>query len=88
MYQRIVVPLDGSKLAEHILPTVQQMAMGLNASVLLVDVVDRDTVSPFKPGDTGMLTGILTGRLSIRLSSTSSASVASSGYQKSGSDAW
>ena len=46
MYKRILVPLDGSKLAEGILPTVGQFASGLNARVELLAVVDRNLVVP------------------------------------------
>jgi nucleotide-binding universal stress UspA family protein len=46
VYQKIVVPLDGSKLAEEILPIVFQLASGLDARVLLVAIVDEDVVAP------------------------------------------
>ncbi|MBF8299009.1 MAG: universal stress protein [Dehalococcoidia bacterium] len=46
MYQKIVVPLDGSKLAEEILPIVFQLASGLEARVHLVGIVDEEVVAP------------------------------------------
>jgi nucleotide-binding universal stress UspA family protein len=46
MYQRIVVPLDGSKLAEGVLPAVCQLAEGLDARVRLISVADIDAVAP------------------------------------------
>lgn len=49
MYQRIVVPLDGSELAEGILPIVNQLAGGLSANVELLAVVDREAVTSGRP---------------------------------------
>jgi nucleotide-binding universal stress UspA family protein len=46
VYKRIVVPLDGSKLAEAIVPTVYQFAKGMDAVVELVAIVDQDIVAP------------------------------------------
>jgi nucleotide-binding universal stress UspA family protein len=40
MYQRILVPLDGSKLAERVLATAEEFARLMQASLLLVRVVD------------------------------------------------
>ncbi len=40
MYERILVPLDGSKVAEAVLPFVAWLARGLNARVTLLTVVD------------------------------------------------
>ncbi|MSQ13410.1 MAG: universal stress protein [Dehalococcoidia bacterium] len=45
MYKRILVPLDGSKLAEGILPTVARFASGLKARVELLSVVEEDVVA-------------------------------------------
>lgn len=39
MYNKILVPLDGSKLAEVVLPHVEQLAWELGSSVLLLRVV-------------------------------------------------
>ena len=40
MYKRILVPLDGSKTAEHVLPTVRTLAAQLRLPVELLGVVD------------------------------------------------
>ncbi len=40
MYQKILVPLDGSELAEQILPTVIAIAADENAEILLLRVPD------------------------------------------------
>jgi nucleotide-binding universal stress UspA family protein len=42
MIDRILVPLDGSKLAEGVLPYVEDIAKRLNAQVSLVQVVGAD----------------------------------------------
>jgi len=45
VYRRIVVPLDGSELAECVLPHVEAIARGCNASkVLLITVVEPITI--------------------------------------------
>ncbi len=42
MYEKIVVPLDGSKLAESILPHIEKLAKGLDTGeVILVSVTER-----------------------------------------------
>jgi len=42
MYQKIMVPLDGSKLAECVLPHVEDLAKGCNTEeVILVSVTER-----------------------------------------------
>lgn len=42
MFQKIVVPLDGSKLAECVLPHVEEIARGCNTKeVVLVTVTER-----------------------------------------------
>ena len=42
MYQKIVVPLDGSKLAECVLPYVEELAKGCNTEeVTLISVTER-----------------------------------------------
>ena len=42
MYKRILVPLDGSKLAEAALPHAEELAKGCNAEeVILVSVTER-----------------------------------------------
>jgi nucleotide-binding universal stress UspA family protein len=42
MYKKIMVPLDGSKLAESVLPHVEAIAKGTKAEeVILVSVTER-----------------------------------------------
>ncbi len=42
MYEKIVVPLDGSKLAECVLPHVEELAKSCNTKeVILVTVTER-----------------------------------------------
>ena len=41
MYARLLVPLDGSHLAETVLPTVQRLAIAWDATVLLLHVIER-----------------------------------------------
>ena len=47
MYERILVPLDGSKLSESILPYAQSLAKTLNAELVLLHVI----VSPVEEFD-------------------------------------
>jgi len=50
MYKKIMVPLDGSKLAECVLPHVETIAKGCAAGeVILVSVTER--VLGFRPVD-------------------------------------
>ena len=44
MFEKILVPLDGSDLAEGMLPYVSQLARGLNAKVTLLSVVEPDAI--------------------------------------------
>jgi len=41
MFKRILVPLDGSELAEKALPLAQSIAQSSNAAIRLVQVVSR-----------------------------------------------
>ena len=42
MYKKVVVPLDGSKLAECVLPHIESIAKGLGTEeVVLVTVTER-----------------------------------------------
>jgi len=41
MYQKVLVPLDGSKLAESVLPHVESMAKASDAEVILTTVTER-----------------------------------------------
>lgn len=45
MFDRFLVPLDGSSLAEAVLPLVESLAMTCGASVLLLHVLERDAPS-------------------------------------------
>ncbi|MDX1613206.1 MAG: universal stress protein [Candidatus Promineifilaceae bacterium] len=49
MYERILVPLDGSERAEAILPHVETLAVSYEAEVLLLHVVEPNVVftSPY-----------------------------------------
>ncbi len=41
MINKILVPLDGSKLAESVLPFVEELALKLNAEVAFVSITNR-----------------------------------------------
>jgi nucleotide-binding universal stress UspA family protein len=43
MYKKILVPLDGSKRAEVILPHVEELAQHFEAEVILLEVVEPST---------------------------------------------
>ena len=45
MYQTILVPLDGSKRAEAILPHVEELAWRYNAKIILLQVVHQFSMS-------------------------------------------
>jgi nucleotide-binding universal stress UspA family protein len=49
MYKKILVPLDGSKRAERILPYVEKLALGFDSKVVFLQVVetDFDFTSPY-----------------------------------------
>lgn len=47
MYAKIIVPLDGSDLAEGVLPYVRSLARGLELPVTLLQVIDPEIVSAF-----------------------------------------
>jgi len=42
MFQRLIIPLDGSRLSEAVLPTATYLAQKLRASVALVHVIERN----------------------------------------------
>ena len=42
MFKRLLVPLDGSSLAESVLPTVVYLAQTIGASVTLIHVIERN----------------------------------------------
>jgi len=45
MYKKILVPLDGSKRAEAILPHVEQLALRYQAKVILLQVIEYQIVT-------------------------------------------
>jgi nucleotide-binding universal stress UspA family protein len=45
MFTRLLVPLDGSRLAETVLPAAAFLATHLDASVVLIHVIERDAPS-------------------------------------------
>lgn len=47
MYERIIVPLDGSELAERALPTAEKLAHLTGASLHIVRVVDLTKLEPY-----------------------------------------
>jgi nucleotide-binding universal stress UspA family protein len=49
MFKRILVPLDGSPLAEAVLPPVQELAKALGAEVFLVRAATTPVVSMVDP---------------------------------------
>ena len=53
LYTRIIVPLDGSKLAESALPEARKMAVLTGAELLLLRVIDYSSKDRF--GDFGLL---------------------------------
>jgi nucleotide-binding universal stress UspA family protein len=55
MYTRVLVPLDGSQLAEAILPFVEQVAGPLDAEVVLLRVIE-----PLSPVEWVASAGVLT----------------------------
>jgi len=48
MFEVILVPLDGSKRAEKILPTIQELASCMQAQVVLVQVIEP-VLMPYDP---------------------------------------
>jgi len=44
MYQKILVPLDGSKRAERILPHVESLAVKYDATIILLRVVQMQVI--------------------------------------------
>lgn len=53
MYKRIVVPLDGSTLAESVVSVVTHMAEKLSARVQLLSVVDEEAAAAVSKQLTG-----------------------------------
>ncbi|TAK30010.1 MAG: universal stress protein [Chloroflexota bacterium] len=51
MFNRILIPLDGSELAETVVPYVQELAHKFGSAITLLQVVDYATaVLPVEPG--------------------------------------
>ena len=46
MYRKILVPLDGSMVAESVLPHTRSFAAGLSIPVHLLQVIDLDSTIP------------------------------------------
>jgi len=61
MYTNILVPLDGSAMAEGVLPYARAFATALGIPVRLLQVMDPDTLIPSLPGEQGPSHNILTG---------------------------
>jgi nucleotide-binding universal stress UspA family protein len=53
MYKKILVPLDGSRLAEQVLPFVRQLAASFACPVELLRASDPDARPPFWPPQAG-----------------------------------
>ena len=53
MYSKILVPLDGSKLSENILPYAVPLAKALQVPVELLHVVEPDIIGGFAHPQTG-----------------------------------
>ena len=49
MYTKVIVPLDGSRLAEQILPYAVLFAEAFDIPVELLRVNDPATITPFAP---------------------------------------
>jgi nucleotide-binding universal stress UspA family protein len=54
MYRTILVPLDGSRRAEAILPHVEAMAQSQNARVVFLEVMDGAPFFSSAPGTSGV----------------------------------
>lgn len=55
MYEKILVPLDGSKRAEKILPHVEGIALSCGAEIILVRVIEP---VPYVVGPEGIPVGL------------------------------
>lgn len=51
MYKKILVPLDGSELAETILPNVEELARLFNSTVILLQVLELPHLVGLPKGD-------------------------------------
>jgi nucleotide-binding universal stress UspA family protein len=61
MYANILVPLDGSPIAESVLPHARAFAAALGIPVHLLQVIDPDTLIPSVPDEKSPSHNILTG---------------------------
>ena len=71
MFKKVLVPLDGSEVAQAILPYVSQLAKGLNIPIVLLSVINPDAVrvpARFR-GPHAAVTSPLPGDLSSRVES-------------------
>lgn len=57
MFNHIVIPLDGSGLAEAVLPMAEKLAAGLNSTVTLLHIIEKDA-SPVIHGDRHLTTDL------------------------------
>ncbi len=48
MYEKIVVPLDGSKLAEAALPYAEELAAKMSSDIILLTVLESDNVGEYE----------------------------------------
>ena len=67
MFKRILVYLDGSKLAEGIIPYVVEQAKGFNSKVFLLKVNTVSSLIPFYAAMPGMGTGGLAANWPLEL---------------------
>lgn len=52
MYRRILVPLDGSSLAERILPHIEELALKFQSKVVFLQVIEPGEIIRRLQGDT------------------------------------
>ena len=48
MYDRLIVPLDGSKLAETALPYAEELAGKMNSEIVLLSVLESGEADEYK----------------------------------------
>ncbi len=48
MYEKIVVPLDGSKLAEAALPYAEELAAKMSSDIILLTVLESDDIHEYE----------------------------------------
>lgn len=57
MYKKILVPLDGSELAEKALSHARELAKAGNSQIILLEVIDTTNIYPV-PGVAGPIVGV------------------------------